>query len=78
MRLASATGCLSVAINALLQLQLGCVDGLLVQQVRLYLLLMPFAHSPVADQNVKQHHQHLQEKHNSVRVSRAAGKTFFP
>lgn len=50
---------LGVAVNALLQVQLGCMHALLLPQTRLYSLLVPFAHSSMADQDVKDHHKHL-------------------
>ena len=46
--LAVTGGGLCIAVYALLQLQLGSVDGLLVPEVRLDALLMPLAHPPVA------------------------------
>lgn len=50
-----------MAGQAVLQLQLGCVHGLLLPQVGLDTPFMPLAHAAVADQDVKHHHQHLQQ-----------------
>ena len=58
--MAVASGGVRVAAEALLQLQLGSVHGLLLPQVSLDAPLMPLAHAAVADQDVKDHHQHLQ------------------
>lgn len=58
--MALASGGLCIAAEALLQLQLGGVHGLLFPQVGLDAPLMPLAHAPVADQDIKYHHQHLQ------------------
>lgn len=57
---AVASGSVCIAAEALLQLQLGGVHGLLLPQMSLDAPLMPLAHAAVADQDVKDHHQHLQ------------------
>lgn len=50
-----------MALEALLQLLLCLLCCLLVLEVGLDAFLMPSAHPSMADQNVKQHHQHLQQ-----------------
>ena len=55
-----AGGGFSIAVQAPLQVQFGLLGGLLLLQVRLDPPLMPPAHAPMADQDIKQHHQHLQ------------------
>ena len=57
---AVAGGRLCIAAETLLQLQLGCMHGLLLPQVRLNAPFMPLAHAAMADKDVKDHHQHLQ------------------
>ena len=54
--IAVASGGVCVAAEALLQIQLGGVHGLLLPQVSLDAPLMPLTHAAVADQDVKDHH----------------------